>query len=118
MKRRFFLGAVAAAVVSPTSMLAAAKVPLPTPFPTPIVLHPGDDIQAAIDRCSRGCVVLLTAGVYKLGTPLIMPQSFTLLGDPKGRASVVYEDTRMWPGLLCDKDSEKVGMRLYHGLRA
>jgi len=56
-------------------------IPLRVTLPVVAKLHPGDDIQAALDAASKdGGVVLLTAGTYPLLDTLKLPNSVVLRG--------------------------------------
>ena len=56
-----------------------------------IELHPGDDLQKALDSARPGDVIHLTAGEYRTKSSISVP-GLTLLGDGADRTRIVWDD--------------------------
>ena len=76
-----------AAPAPPATGCGGASLPTPGgPTPTTAntkILHPGDDVAAAVTGCSGGAV-LFSAGTYALGESIDVPSHCTLEGEPGG----------------------------------
>jgi hypothetical protein len=64
----------------------------PQPEPTRIAAKPGDDLQALLDRFGT---VVLAAGTYRLGHPLVVSRPVTLTSD--GGATLLFDQASSEP---------------------
>jgi hypothetical protein len=84
---------------------ASTTPPTPTPSPTPpptgddvaeVLLRPGQDIQQQLEARPPGTRFRLTAGTYRLPTPLVPKANQTIVGD----AQVVLSGARLLTGFV------------------
>jgi nitrous oxidase accessory protein NosD len=98
------LGSMSLVAMAPTmSSAAAEKAPTPRHQQTQVV-HPGESIQAAVDRAHRGDTVIVTAGTYHQNV-VIQKNGLTL----RARGDVTLKPPASATG-LCDSDEDLVGI--------
>ena len=60
-------------------------------MPDPILLQPGDNLQAAFDLCHPGDTILLSAGIWRQKT-MLKTSGVTILGQGMDKKVIVYDD--------------------------